>query len=385
MKKVIAILVTLIMFMAMTMFMCLMAKTEIVGEVISPEIAGMLFILIFITVIAIIILLSNLLRDKKYINNISIEDAPENFKKLYEKLYKENIANLETLRKRVRIRQIIFYIVLGILLVQYVLSDTSFTFFSKKIDLILEALFIPTFILMIIIGMNLDKHKKKYKNDYKNEIIINFIKLINPNLTYEPGHAVDRIELLYKNVGFENRKFNRIYSDDYISGEVVADVNLKMVDLHLQNVTGSGKNRNVEEIFQGLFAITNCNRNISTPIKITKDKFKLKESEELVKLDSSEFESYFDVYSKDKILALQILTADTMAYLIDFYEKYMLDFDIMIKDNNIYMRFHTGAMFEPKIFGNSMEKELLFMYYCVLEFTVELTRRINKTVKEFDE
>ena len=276
---------------------------------------------------------------------------------------------------------------MGIFIIQYIMLDSEIEMiiFSKNIDMIIKLLAFPNAFILMLLGISLSKYKKKYQKQYKDEIIINFIKLLNQNLIYEPEYAKDRIELLYKNVGFENRKYNRVYSDDYISGKIVEGIDLKMVDLHLQNVTESGKNRSIEEIFQGLFAITNCNKSISTPIKITKDKFKFKESDELVKLDSSEFESYFDIYSKDKILALQILTADTMEYLIDFYKKYMLDFDIVIKENNIFMRFHTGAMFEPKIFGSSMEKELLFMYYCVLEFVVELTRKINKTVKEFDE
>lgn len=381
-------LIVLGIFATLIVFLGLLPIAIITSDLITPDFYGIFFLITIVITMLIIYWLSSFARDNnQYINNISLNDASEDFKKLYDSLYNNNIGKLEKLRKQVKIRQIIFYILMGIFIIQYIMLDSEIEMiiFSKNIDMIIKLLAFPNAFILMLLGISLSKYKKKYQKQYKDEIIINFIKLLNQNLIYEPEYAKDRIELLYKNVGFENRKYNRVYSDDYISGKIVEGIDLKMVDLHLQNVTESGKNRSIEEIFQGLFAITNCNKSISTPIKITKDKFKFKESDELVKLDSSEFESYFDIYSKDKILALQILTADTMEYLIDFYKKYMLDFDIVIKENNIFMRFHTGAMFEPKIFGSSMEKELLFMYYCVLEFVVELTRKINKTVKEFDE
>ena len=49
-----------------------------------------------------------------------------------------------------------------------------------------------------------------------------------------------------------------------------------------------------------------------------------------------------------------------------FYNKYQIKYEIVFRENTIYMRFFTGAMFEPKIFGNSMDKELLLKYYCII-------------------
>ena len=62
-------------------------------------------------------------------------------------------------------------------------------------------------------------------------------------------------------------------------------------------------------------------------------------------MDSEEFEKIFDVFSKDKILAMQILTADVMESLIKFKNKYDIDFEIVLMNNNIYLRFFVSNMF----------------------------------------
>ena len=64
-------------------------------------------------------------------------------------------------------------------------------------------------------------------------------------------------------------------------------------------------------------------------------------------MDSKEFEKYFDVYSNSDIITMEILTHDIMEELVQFYDKYKIKFEIVIKNYNIYIRFDTGAVFEP--------------------------------------
>lgn len=101
-------------------------------------------------------------------------------------------------------------------------------------------------------------------------------------------------------------------------------------------------------------------------------------------MDSGEFEKYFDIYSQNKVIAMQLLTSDIMNCLLDFHNKYEINYEIAFRNNIIYMRFFTGAMFEPKIFGNSMDKELLFTYFCILKFIVDVTKKVNETVKKLE-
>lgn len=79
---------------------------------------------------------------------------------------------------------------------------------------------------------------------------------------------------------------------------------------------------------------------------------------------------------------MRVLTSDVMNCLMDFYNNYELCFEIVFKDDNVYLRFFTGAMFEPKIFGNSMDKELLLMYYLILKSVVDVAKKLNYTLQE---
>ena len=267
----------------------------------------------------------------------------------------------------------------------FLFGRAEFVIISPSIDAILPIVGIISFFVGFIFTFINYKYKKTYTSTYKNEIISNFIKLLNDKLIYKPDFNTSRqIQRDYIEANFENRNFNRFYQDDYIEGNLDTDISVKMVDVHLQNVTGSGKNRHTEEIFQGIFGLTKCSKDINTYIKISKNKIKLFDNNSRVEMDSQEFEKYFDIYSEDKILAMRILTADTMEYLINFYEKYKLEFEIVFRNDKIYLRFFTGPMFEPKVFGNSMDKELLFIYYSILDFVLQVTKKINKTLQDVD-
>ncbi len=48
------------------------------------------------------------------------------------------------------------------------------------------------------------------------------------------------------------------------------------------------------------------------------------------------------------------------------------------------MRFFTGAMLEPKLFGNSMDKKLLFNYFCIVKFILQISKKVNKTLQDIE-
>src|SRR5699024_2707048 len=103
-----------------------------------------------------------------------------------------------------------------------------------------------------------------------------------------------------------------------------------------------------------------------------------------VEMDNSIFEKYFDVYSENELLTMRILTHDVMNTLVDFYIKYNLPFEIVLSNNIIYLRFFTGKMFELKIFGKSLDKDLLFTHYNILNFVMTVSNNINKVLQEIE-
>ena len=100
-------------------------------------------------------------------------------------------------------------------------------------------------------------------------------------------------------------------------------------------------------------------------------------------MDSKEFEKYFDVVATDKIIAMQLLTPDIMEEMINFRNNFNLEYEIVIRNNEIYLRFHSGELFEPqKLEKGIISKEDLEKYYNLIKFTYDLLNKLIKTIYE---
>ena len=97
-----------------------------------------------------------------------------------------------------------------------------------------------------------------------------------------------------------------------------------------EDSNGETKTRRVT-IFHGLFAKIIMDKSIDSELRITRNRGIL--SKNKLKMDSSKFEKYFDVEASNKIIGMQILTADIMEKLIEFREKTNMEFDVYIKYN----------------------------------------------------
>ena len=298
----------------------------------------------------------------------------DKFNKIYDKLYESHIKSLEELRKKAKREEIIKIVLLLSGFICCLVGEGYKSLGIVLIGFILLLISIYSFICL--------RSKRKYKEKYKKEIISSFVKLVNNNLKYklleEEGDFLQREFIKSK---IETHCFNRYNCTDYIEGKLTDNVFIKMVDIDVKNVTGSGRSRNVEQIFEGIFAVAKGNKNINGYVKISRNNF-IKNKKLSINMDSEEFEKSFDVLSENKILAMQILTADVMESLISFKNKYDIDFEIVLMNNKIYLRFFVSNMFEPQIFGNSMDKELIYTYYIILDFVVEITEKINKVIND---
>lgn len=108
---------------------------------------------------------------------------------------------------------------------------------------------------------------------------------------------------------------------------------------------------------------------------------------DLVKIDQKwihgEFEKYFDVSATNKIIGMQLLTADVMEELIDFENRTNMKYDMVINNNSIYLRFHCGPMFEPQALKKGIiDKKDIQKYFYMLNFTYNLSDKIIKIINE---
>lgn len=295
------------------------------------------------------------------------------FNEIYNYVENEFGHKLEITRKTLRNSLIIFFILFAIplsIIMPLALSIGSVAF-------ILVLLFIPALKYV----EKYEYYKTMYIVSFKENIIKNFINYLNPNLIYDQ-RGRDFLLDCYLDAEFKDRYYTLFVSDDYIKSSRENNVSIDLCNFSLETV--SSKNEFLWMIYEGIFSITNLNTNLPNDIRIKINKLLFKRNNNKIEMDYPEFERYFDVFCKSNILAMQVLTHDVMEELIKFYSTYEIDFEISIKDNHIYIRFDTGAMFEPNIFGKSHNKKTLWIYYNVLNFCTNLTTQINKSLETLE-
>lgn len=136
-------------------------------------------------------------------------------------------------------------------------------------------------------------------------------------------------------------------------------------------------------VFQGIFVNISTNKNICAHIKVTTN-MRNGTKNSRIDINDSKFQEYFNVNSDNEMIAKKILTIDMRTELVQFYNKYSLDYEIIFKDDKIYFRFFTGNILEPNIVGNPMDKDYLFAYYETLKSIVDISYKINESFKEID-
>lgn len=294
-------------------------------------------------------------------------------KNIWEKARKEE--------KQINKKILIINIFIIIILVLFIRKFIEFSYI-----VIIPVLFILSFIniLMYIVSMFFRKEYKKYKKAYKNLIIESLISNFYDDVNYLPEKGMPRE--IYDEPRY-NEFYNKFYSDDYIEGKINNKYNICMAEIKTEEEETikdkDGTQHTTTTIkFHGIFAKTAIDKSINSELKIEQNgKFIFTKNK--LEMDSSEFEKYFDVVATNKIIGMQLLTADVMEDLIDFQNKTHIKFNIVIKKNSIYLRFHCGTMFEPDALKKGVaNKKQLEKYYNVLNFTYNLSRKIIKLIHE---
>ena len=101
-------------------------------------------------------------------------------------------------------------------------------------------------------------------------------------------------------------------------------------------------------------------------------------------MDSTEFENNFNVYSDNKILALQILTSDTMELINGFYKQTTIESNIIIIRDHIYLRFYTGSLFQLKSIKDVLNKNNIYLTYKIFKILFEFSKKVNEKIIEIE-
>lgn len=291
----------------------------------------------------------------------------KNFNDIYEVLYREYNDKLEQIRKDVVKEQIITLIMA--LVITIILSKI----FHSWIIIILA-------LVIVVFKSAFSRKSRLYKTIFKGELIKKLVKENDENLDFEPERGIASI--IYNKGEFE--RYDVFKSEDLITGKLEGKYKINMAEVYTEDKRkDSDGDTHYVTLFHGLFAEIEIDKIVFGKLKLRKNELKLfGGNKERVELDSGEFERLYDVYSTDKIMAMQLLTSDIMQMFIDFKEKYKITPELTLKENKLYIRFHTGNMFEAILTKKALDYTTLLKYYDTIKFTLDITKEFIKNIKE---
>ena len=317
--------------------------------------------------------------------------------KIFEDLYNEITVNEElkstweeAVQERKRNNKIATFIFIGIVLIALtILLITTIKLEGLNV-LVIPKVLVVIFPFMffggiVVFGISriFAKKYKKYATAFKKIVIEKLIGNFYNNLEYYPEKQMPK--RIYDEGKYEY--YNRYYSDDYIEAKVNNRYDIGMAEVKTveerteRDSDGNTRTRSYTK-FHGIFAKIVIDKSINSELRI-KQNGSYSFGKNRLEMDSSEFEKYFDVSATNKIIGMQLLTADVMEELISFINKTNLRYDIVIKNNNIYLRFHCGTMFEPQSLKKGIiDKKYLEKYFYMLNFTYNLSDKIIKLINE---
>lgn len=315
----------------------------------------------------------------------------ESFTQLYTRLYNENFNELEALREKEKSQTIkIILAMIGVFIAFPIFPLLGVILFIVLIVWIIKsnlknmqkaATVAKTHIVNgEVVSSSILQGEKSYKHVFKEKIIAPIINHVFPDAKYTPFFGIRESE--YNRGRWES--YDRYGSEDKITTSVSLkenkDINLELTiaEVHTENRHEDDEGHvSYTTVFHGLAGSINLPREIGCYLKVVKNGLNLfGGSKDRLEMDMAEFEKMFDVKTDDKIKAMQILTSDIMTELIDLVRTTKVKFEFYINNDTMHIRFHTGEVFEPEVFGKSMQLDKLRKYCDIIETVKNATQHI---------
>ena len=296
-----------------------------------------------------------------------------------------NQAKEERTKGKKKAKRIIITVdsIIGLMVILFVCMTNEYALIS--IPFVLAMM---TIIDLIISSLcNNSENAIKYNELYKEKIVDGILKNFFYDVDYIPKREMPRG--VYDKATGET--YDIYYSDDYIEGLIDNKYKIKMAEVKTEKIKEEKDSKgNVEKrhyiLFSGLFTKIDLNKSINGDLIIAEGTIyrSYRNNSERLKMDSSEFEKIYNVFTNNKIVAMQILTPDIMEMILEFRNKYDKAFDVIIDKDTMYIRLHVGQIFETYINDNSRindatTEEYFNLVKFVYMFTTSIIETINNT------
>lgn len=286
------------------------------------------------------------------------------------------LKNLEDKRKKVKEKMILISIIYTLLfaLIAYAIGDFY--------EFILVA--------YIVLGTIIYKFLiKDYTHEFKLNVIKPLIHAIDNSLLYSSTTHVSDYLFEHSNLF---SKPDRLSGNDYVKGKI-DNINIQFSDIHAQKRHKNSRGKESwSTLFQGLFLVADFNKHFYGETVVLPDTAQNSfgslighwlqsnniSRDELVKMDDTEFEKEFVVYSSDQVEARYILSNALMKKLLFFKEKSKHDIYISFIGANIYMAIsYEKDLFEPSIFSSLLEYKVAMEYIKTLHLAISVVKELK--------
>lgn len=305
---------------------------------------------------------------------ININLNSEGFNEIYNNFISKDFTDIKKCRKQVfsyMLLSIIFFIITFLIFYISVMKNVSiiYTFIS--------ILFLLASIVLFF------KYYMKFKKMYP-DVISRFLKDIDEDLIYKSSPFLKE-EMLYKEAKFDNLKIESFWGKNTIQQKGYPNNLFNMSNVKV-------KTTNAE--FNGIFTVIYLDKKLSSYTKINTENLERNTTYTLgitsqdlkyIETDNASFNKILHVYSNNKINAMEILSSDILDYLVEFYTKYNVNFQIVFNGNDVYIRFFINELFEPTIIGNIFNKNNFALCYIIMKFTLKLIKKISNNMTDYEE
>jgi len=289
---------------------------------------------------------------------------------------KKSISDKKVLRKY---EKVIEKVITPIRLIAWIIWLSPFVILSENDNIpifykkyYLIALTIYLMIEIFVMVSIPEKKNRMTPQKFKEEIVNKLIKLFNSEWQYYPTRYVSE-EAVEQSQLFLKDDYHVISGDDLIQGS------MGTTHFACSEVSLLYGIENNESIFWGLFMVAEFNKSLKHQTIILPDIWCRIQNNQLepVKLENSEFEEKFRVFSDDQVEVRYILTPTIMENIIRLYNKIQFPMAFSFNSNHMFMAIPISSIFEPtKVYATGDYSDIRKVY-SIIEFIYMTIQEMN--------
>lgn len=295
----------------------------------------------------------------------------KSFVDVYNTIPKEKIENLERLRKKdLKVSKLELF-----LLIFFILA-TLINFFIGVGVVFFEVIIIfATYIISRMYSYS------SFRKDYEKDIIKPIVESYSDEIIYDIDGEITEKE--YSDTGYSS-------GDEFYSGNYFETKDKKIRASKISVVSNSTDKDGHESstiLFSGIFGIINLDNYAKESITMKSD-CKIRDllcyNKRKLEVDSAQFEENFDLFSENRVYAMEVFTSEILSSIIKLAENDETKYDFILKENKLYVRYYKKNIFDTQLKDKIDMRKVEKLYddvYKLLDLLTTLQKNIDEKLE----